>query len=203
MSKDSVSQLWEWRLFDAEVVVAAHLRKNFEVQFSLLEPKSLSCRSLSVSSPGMYRVPQASTIESKDLLFFRLEEPVVSSLYAAILSATGTPLRLLECLVSSLIRLILTSSDEESVATSTTNAARALLSLVHQRHVDILRDAVGKIVEDEESEHEGDDQRLKKKERKTKADELIISFSVVSFLSVCHYIYKLRTFSESSMGSKY
>ncbi|KAG1896221.1 uncharacterized protein F5891DRAFT_1054817 [Suillus fuscotomentosus] len=108
----------------------------------------------------------------------RLEEPVVSSLYAAILSATGTPLRLLERLVSSLIRLILTSSDEESVATSTTNAARALLSLVHQRHVDILRDAVGKIIEVKESEHEGDDQRLKKKERKTKADELMISFSV-------------------------
>ncbi|KAG2151035.1 uncharacterized protein EDB93DRAFT_318060 [Suillus bovinus] len=108
----------------------------------------------------------------------RLEEPAVSSLYAAILSATGTPLRLLERLVSSLIRLILTSGDEEAVATSTTNAARALLSLVHQRHVDILRDALVKIIDDEESENEGDDQQMKKKERKTKADELMISFSV-------------------------
>ncbi|KAG1775600.1 hypothetical protein EV702DRAFT_421745 [Suillus placidus] len=108
----------------------------------------------------------------------RLEEPAVSSLYAAILSATGTPLRLLERLVSSLIRLILAGNDEESVATSTTNAARALLSLVHQRHVDILRDAVGEIIDDVDSEHEGNDQRTKKKERKKKADELMISFSV-------------------------
>ncbi|KAG1852147.1 hypothetical protein DFJ58DRAFT_791745 [Suillus subalutaceus] len=108
----------------------------------------------------------------------RLEEPAVSSLYAAILSATGTPLRLLERLVSSLIRLILAGSDEESVATSTANAARALLSLVHQRHVDILRDAVGEIIDEGESEHEGDDQRTKKKERKKKADDLMISFSV-------------------------
>ncbi|KAG1807089.1 uncharacterized protein BJ212DRAFT_1387903 [Suillus subaureus] len=108
----------------------------------------------------------------------RLEEPAVSSLYAAILSATGTPLRLLERLVSSLIRLILAGSNEESVATSTTNAARALLSLVHQRHVDILRDAVGEIIDEGESEYKGDDQRTKKKERKKKADELMISFSV-------------------------
>jgi U3 small nucleolar RNA-associated protein 10 len=108
----------------------------------------------------------------------------VSSLYAAILSATGTPLRLLERLVSSLIRLILGGSDEEPVATSTINAARALLSLVHQRHVDILRDAVGEIIDDGESEHEGDDQRTKKKERKKKADELMISLSMVGFLSV-------------------
>ncbi|KAG2130333.1 hypothetical protein DEU56DRAFT_815464 [Suillus clintonianus] len=108
----------------------------------------------------------------------RLEEPAVSSLYAAILSATGTPLRLLERLVSSLIRLILAGNDDESVATSTTNAARALLSLVHQRHVDILRDAVSEIIGDGEGEHEGDDQRTKKKERKKRADELMISFSV-------------------------
>ncbi|KAG1838941.1 hypothetical protein C8R48DRAFT_782244 [Suillus tomentosus] len=74
----------------------------------------------------------------------RLEEPVVSSVYAATLSVMGTPLRLLERLVSSLIRPILTSSDKEAVATSTTNVARALLSLVHQRHVDILGDAVVK-----------------------------------------------------------
>ncbi|KAG1720632.1 hypothetical protein EDB19DRAFT_1775930 [Suillus lakei] len=86
----------------------------------------------------------------------RIEEPAVSSLYAAILGATGTPLRLLE-------RLVLLQA-------STTNAARALLSLVHQRHVDILRDA--------RDEHEGDDQRMKKRERKKKADELMISFSV-------------------------
>ncbi|KAG2029935.1 hypothetical protein BDR03DRAFT_1017718 [Suillus americanus] len=87
----------------------------------------------------------------------RLDELAVSSLYAAILSATGTPLRLLERLVSSLIRLILTGNDEEFIATSMTNAACVLLSLVHQCHVDILRDA---------------------KERKKKADELMISFSV-------------------------
>jgi U3 small nucleolar RNA-associated protein 10 len=108
----------------------------------------------------------------------------VSSLYAAVLSAKGIPLRLLERLVSSLIRLILAGGDEKSVATSTINATRALLSLVHQRHVDILRDAVGEIIDDGESEHEGDDQRTKKRERKKKADELMISFSVVSFLSV-------------------
>ncbi|KAG1761179.1 hypothetical protein EDD22DRAFT_897736 [Suillus occidentalis] len=100
----------------------------------------------------------------------RLEEPAVSSLYAAVLGAKGAPLRLLERLVSSLIRLILAGGDEESVAPPTINAARALLSLVHQRHVEILRDACG--------EHEGDDQRTKNKERKKKADELMISFSV-------------------------
>lgn len=44
----------------------------------------------------------------------RLEEPAVSSLYAAVLSAKGAPLRLLERLVSSLIRLILAGGDEES-----------------------------------------------------------------------------------------
>ncbi|KAG2757731.1 hypothetical protein P692DRAFT_20824545 [Suillus brevipes Sb2] len=108
----------------------------------------------------------------------RLEEPAVSSLYTAVLSAKGAPLRLLERLVSSLIRLILAGDDEESVAPSTINAARALLSLVHQRHVEILRDAVGEIIGDGESEHEGDDQRTKNKERKKKADELMISFSV-------------------------
>ncbi|KAG2363636.1 hypothetical protein BDR07DRAFT_1471237 [Suillus spraguei] len=108
----------------------------------------------------------------------RLEEPAVSSLYAAILNATGIPLRSLERLVTSLIRLILSGSDEESVATSTTNAARPLLSLVHQRHADILRDAVGEIIDDGQSEHECDDKRMTKKERKKKADELMISFSV-------------------------
>jgi U3 small nucleolar RNA-associated protein 10 len=113
----------------------------------------------------------------------------VSSLYAAVLSAKGAPLRLLERLVSSLIRLILAGADEESVTPSTINAARALLSLVHQRHVDILRDAVGEIIHDGESEHEGDDERTKKKERKKKADELMISFSVVSFFGMCHYKY--------------
>ncbi|KAG0706218.1 hypothetical protein DFH29DRAFT_902720 [Suillus ampliporus] len=108
----------------------------------------------------------------------RLEEPVVSSLYAAVLNATGAPRRLLKHLVSSLIRLIFAGNDEESNATSVTNAARALLSLVHQRHVEVLRDAVGEIVGDMEGENEGEDQRTKKKERKKKADELMISFSV-------------------------
>jgi U3 small nucleolar RNA-associated protein 10 len=103
---------------------------------------------------------------------------------------------LLERLVSSLIRLILAGDDEESVAPSTINAARALLSLVHQRHVEILRDAVGEIIGDGESEHEGDDQRTKNKERKKKADELMISFSVVSFLSVCHYILSQAPFQS-------
>jgi hypothetical protein len=126
----------------------------------------------------------------------------VSSLYAAILSATGTPLRLLERLVSSFIRLILGGSDEEPVATSTINAARALLSLVHQRHVDILRGAVGETIDDGEGEHEGDDQRTKKKGRKKKADELMISLSMVSFLSVCHYIHQLKHAFRVILGLK-
>jgi U3 small nucleolar RNA-associated protein 10 len=61
-----------------------------------------------------------------------------------------------------------------------TNAARALLALVHQRHARLLRDAVGEIIDDGESANEGEDQRMKKKERKKKADELMVSFSVVS-----------------------
>lgn len=67
MSEDSVSQLWEWRLFDVEVAVAAHLRTNFKVQFSLLERKSLYCRSLNVSSPGVYRVAQPSRTKTNYL----------------------------------------------------------------------------------------------------------------------------------------
>ncbi|KAG2030623.1 hypothetical protein BDR03DRAFT_1016920, partial [Suillus americanus] len=58
----------------------------------------------------------------------QLEEPATSPLYAAILSTVNTPQRL----ASLLIWLILAGKDNESVAASKTNAARALLSLIHQ-----------------------------------------------------------------------
>ncbi|OJA15136.1 hypothetical protein AZE42_07566 [Rhizopogon vesiculosus] len=108
----------------------------------------------------------------------RLEERVVSSLYTTILSATGTPLRVLKHLVSSLIRIIVAGNDEESDETSMINAARALLALVHQRHIGLLRDAVDESVDDGEGVNEGEDQRVKKKDRKKKTDELMVSFSV-------------------------
>ncbi|OAX34660.1 hypothetical protein K503DRAFT_428951 [Rhizopogon vinicolor AM-OR11-026] len=111
-------------------------------------------------------------------LRLRLEERVVSSLYATIISATGTPLRVLKHLVSSLIRIIVAGNDEESNETSMINAARALLALVHQRHVGLLRDAVGENIDDKEGVNEGEDQRVKKKDRKKKTDELMVSFSV-------------------------
>ncbi|KAJ8583913.1 hypothetical protein M405DRAFT_936925 [Rhizopogon salebrosus TDB-379] len=108
----------------------------------------------------------------------RLEEPAVSSLYATILSTTSTPLRVLKHIVSLLIRLIVTGSDEESNEASKTNAARALLALVHQRHIGVLRDAVSEVIDEGEGVSDGEDQRMKKKNRKKKADELMVSFSV-------------------------
>jgi len=66
------------------------------------------------------------------------------------------------------------------------NAARALLALVHQRHVELLRDAVGEIIGDGESVNEGEE-RMNKKERKKKAEELMVSFSVVSFIVMYCY----------------
>jgi U3 small nucleolar RNA-associated protein 10 len=111
----------------------------------------------------------------------------VSSLYATLLSATGTPLRVLKHIVPSLIRLIVAGNEEESNETSVINAARALLALVHQRHVELLRDAVGEIIDDGESVNEGEDQRMNKKERKKKAEELMVSFSVVSFIVMYCY----------------
>lgn len=111
----------------------------------------------------------------------------MSSLYATILSATSTPLRVLKHIVSSLIRLIVIGSDEESNETSKTNAARALLALVHQRHIGLLRDAVGEVIDGGEGVNDGEDQRMKKKNRKKKADELMVSFSVVGFLSIFCY----------------
>jgi U3 small nucleolar RNA-associated protein 10 len=128
----------------------------------------------------------------------------VSSLYATILSATGTPLRVLKHIVSLLIRLIVTGSDEESNEASKTNAARALLALVHQRHIGVLRDAVSEVIDEGEGVNDGEDQRMKKKNRKKKADELMVSFSVVGFLSI-YFVIKIRLsmVSESPMGSKH
>jgi U3 small nucleolar RNA-associated protein 10 len=128
----------------------------------------------------------------------------VSSLYATILSATSTPLRVLKHIVSLLIRLIVTGSDEESNEASKTNAARALLALVHQRHIGLLRDAVGEVIDEGEGVNDGEDQRMKKKNRKKKADELMVSFSVVGFLSI-YFVIKIRLsmVSESPMGSKH
>jgi len=108
----------------------------------------------------------------------------------------------LKHILSSLIQLIVAGNEDSPNEIPITNAARALLALIHQRHAEILRNAVGEIIRGGESADEGEDQRMNEKERKKKANELMISFSVVS-LSMYPCADKAEHISESSVGSKY
>ncbi|KAH7920221.1 hypothetical protein BV22DRAFT_1199044 [Leucogyrophana mollusca] len=99
----------------------------------------------------------------------RLNEPPVSALYAAVVNTSKAPEGLVKRVAALLVRVVV-SGEVESAA-----SARALLSLVHQRHFGLLRDVASTVVEETADATEAGDST---KGRKKKVDELLLSFSV-------------------------
>jgi len=78
-----------------------------------------------------------------------------------------------------LVRLsTVTSSDDGSAAEATALAARSLLSLVHQRHFELLRNIADDVLADTvgATDARGSDD---KKGRKKRTNDLLASFSLV------------------------
>ena len=67
---------------------------------------------------------------------------------------------------------------DAEVRKKTIRAARSLLSLVHQRHLELLKDAADEVL----SEVKAGDPNEDRKERKKMTNELLASFSLVGYV---------------------
>jgi hypothetical protein len=108
-----------------------------------------------------------------------IHEHRVSSLFSTLINTTNAPSVIVQELSRILVRLATSPPDadhgaaEAETREKSIRVARSLLSLVHQRHLELLRGVAGDVLS--EAGPNGD-----KKERKKMANELLTSFSLVS-----------------------
>ncbi|KIJ60905.1 hypothetical protein HYDPIDRAFT_42974 [Hydnomerulius pinastri MD-312] len=104
-----------------------------------------------------------------------------SSLFSTVINSTNTPSTIIKEVSSILVRLSMSAHVEsgegaKETTEKTANAAHSLLSLVHQRHPELLRDVADKVLtEATASSEESSDDR---KERRKRGNELLASFSL-------------------------
>ncbi|KIJ18295.1 hypothetical protein PAXINDRAFT_97715, partial [Paxillus involutus ATCC 200175] len=116
-----------------------------------------------------------------------IQVPRISSLFSTVINSTDAPVAVIEEVSTILIRLAVSATNAESgEAAGKTNekiahAARSLLSLVYQRHLELLRGVADDVLAEVggRSEESSDD----RKERKKRANELFASFSLSHPLS--------------------
>ena len=110
-----------------------------------------------------------------------IHEHRVSSLFSTLINTTNTPSVVIKELSRILVRLATLPSDvdhgtvEAETREKTTRVARSLLSLLHQRHLELVRGVADQAL----SEAAGEPIEDKKERRKT-ANDLLASFSLVS-----------------------
>ncbi|KAF9221723.1 hypothetical protein BS17DRAFT_710411 [Gyrodon lividus] len=111
-----------------------------------------------------------------------IHEPRISSLFSTVINSTNAPLAVIQEVSSILIRLAMFATNVEfdeaagETREKTTRAVRSLLSLVNQRHVELLRGVADNVL----AETSGRDEESSdcRKEQKKRANELFASFSL-------------------------
>ncbi|EGO02920.1 hypothetical protein SERLA73DRAFT_102973 [Serpula lacrymans var. lacrymans S7.3] len=96
-----------------------------------------------------------------EVLKTRVDEPPVTNLFSTIINASAAPNVIVRRTSAMLVQLAI-HTPEESMS-----AVRGLLSLVHQRHFDVLRTVAEEVVLDDDEQ-----------ESKKRVEQLLISFSV-------------------------
>ena len=113
-----------------------------------------------------------------------IHEHRVSSLFSTVINTTNVPPVVIKELSRILVRLATLPSDadhqviEAETKDETIRVARSLLSLVHQRHIELLRDVTDDVLS-KGGANTGESSKDKKECSKA-ASELLTSFSLVS-----------------------
>lgn len=122
---------------------------------------------------------------------YSIHEHRVSSLFSILINTTNAPSVVVKELARILVRLATLPPDadlgtvEAGTREETIRVARSLLSLVHQRHLELLRGVADDVLS--EVRVKAGESNEDRKKRKKKASELLTSFSLVSkswFISV-------------------